>query len=250
VTDYLFISIFGLVMGSFLNVCMDRLPLGQSIIVPPSHCLACGTRLGVFDLVPVFSYIFLRGRCRICGAPISVRYPLLELLTSSLFSLCFVVFGGVVELATAWVFTAFLLVIAVIDYDYKLIFDKVLIPFAVVALIVNFLQFSAVNWQDKLFGAFFSGALLYLIVLVTQGGMGIGDVKFVTVLGFWLGIIGMAETLLLSFVLGGIVGTFLLVTGKKRRKDAIPFGPFICLAALTSYLYGQELLRWYINYIL
>lgn len=248
--DYLFISIFGLVIGSFLNVCMDRLPLGQSIIVPPSHCIACGTRLGVFDLVPVFSYIFLRGRCRICGAPISVRYPLLELLTSSLFSLCFIVFGWGVELTTAWVFTAFLLVIAVIDYDYKLIFDKVLIPFAIVALIVDFLQFSAVNWQDKLFGAFFSGALLYLIVLVTQGGMGIGDVKFVTVLGFWLGMIGMAETLLLSFVLGGIVGTFLLVTGKKRRKDAIPFGPFICLAALTSYLYGQELLRWYINYIL
>lgn len=245
--DYLCIFILGLLIGSFLNVCIVRLPLGQSIIAPPSHCFFCGTRLGVLDLVPVLSYIFLRGRCRTCGSAIAVRYPCIELLTGSLFCLCFVVFGWNVELILAWVFTAFLLVIAVIDYDYKLIFDKVLIPFAVVALVANFLQFSAANWQDKLFGALFSGALLFLIVLVTHGGMGMGDMKFVTVLGLWLGITNMAETLLLSFVLGGIVGAFLLVTGKKGRKDTIPFGPFICLAALTSYLYGQELLRWYIN---
>lgn len=245
--DYLCIFILGLLMGSFLNVCIVRLPLGQSIIAPPSHCFACGTRLRVLDLVPVLSYIFLRGRCRTCGAAISMRYPCIELLTSSLFCLCFAVVGWNVELILAWVFTAFLLVIAVIDYDCKLIFDKVLIPFAVVALVVNFLQFSADNWQDKLLGALFSGALLLLIVIVTQGGMGMGDMKFVTVLGLWLGIKNMAETLLISFVLGGIVGVVLLVTGKKGRKDAIPFGPFICLAALTSYLYGQELLRWYIN---
>ncbi|MBU2703048.1 leader peptidase (prepilin peptidase)/N-methyltransferase [Sporomusaceae bacterium BoRhaA] len=248
--DYLCISIFGLIMGSFLNVCIDRLPLGQSIIVPPSHCFVCGTRLGVFDLVPVFSYIFLRGRCRVCGAAISMRYPLLELLTSSLFCLCFVIYGWTVELTSAWVFTAFLLMIAFIDYDYKLIFDKLLIPFAAVALVVTLLQFSISNWQDKLLGALFSGVLLFLIVLVTRGGMGMGDAKFATVLGLWLGITGMAETLLLSFVLGGIVGAFLLVTGKKKPKDPIPFGPFICLAALTSYLYGQELLQWYINCIL
>lgn len=246
--DYLYIFIFGLLMGIFINDGIYRLLVDQSIIVSSSHCFACRTQLGVLDLVPLLGYILLRGRCRVCNLPIAMRYSCMELLTGGLFCWCFVVFGWTGDLVIAWVFTVFLLVIAFIDYDYKLIFDKVLIFFAVVAVVVNLLQFSSVNWQDKLLGALFSGGGLFLIVLITHGGMGMGDVKFVTVLGLWLGMAGMVATLLLSFVLGGIIGGFLLVTGQKGRKDAIPFGPVICLAALPMYLYGQEFLHWYINY--
>jgi leader peptidase (prepilin peptidase)/N-methyltransferase len=245
--EYLFIFIFGLIIGSFLNVCIYRLPLEQSIAFPPSHCFACGTRLGPLDLIPLLSYFALQGHCRTCHAVISRRYPIVELLTGSLFCLCLARFNLTAELITALIFTAFLLVIALIDYDHQLILDKVLIVFTVAALGVGLFQFTIFDWWDKLLAAVASGALLLLVALVSRGGMGGGDIKFVTVLGLWLGLTGMAETLLLSFILGGIGGGLLLLSGKKGRKDAIPFGPFICVAAFSCCLYGQKLLFWYIN---
>jgi leader peptidase (prepilin peptidase)/N-methyltransferase len=245
--EYLFIFILGLIIGSFLNVCIYRLPLGQSIAFPPSHCFACGTQLGPFDLIPVLSYLALQGRCRTCRAAISLRYPIVELVTGGLFCLCLARYSWTIELVPALIFTAFLLVIAVIDYDEQLILDKVLIAFTVAALAVGLCRLTAFDWADKLLAAVISGALLLIIALLSRGGMGGGDIKFVTVLGLWLGLTGMAETLLLSFVLGGVGGGLLLLSGKKGRKDAIPFGPFICVAAFGCYLYGQDLWFWYIN---
>ncbi len=244
----LLVVLLGLISGSFLNVCIYRLPLGQSIAYPPSHCPACGRRLGPLELIPVVSYLWLGGQCRTCGAVISLRYPGIELLTGSLFCWCFSAGGWTAEGGLAFVFTAFLLVIAWIDYDYQLILDKVLIVFAVTAVLADLGRLPAAILWDKLEGALLSGALLLLIALLSRGGMGGGDIKLVTVLGLWLGTAGMAETLLLAFVLGGLGGGMLLLSGKKGRKDAIPFGPFICLAAFVCNLYGPELLFWYVHY--
>jgi len=246
--EYLFVFIFGLMIGSFLNVCIYRLPLGQSIVFPPSHCFTCHTRLRPIELIPVISYVALRGRCRTCGSAVSLRYPFIELLTGSLFCLCLQRFGWTIDLAFALVFTAFLIVITLIDYDCQLILDKVLLIFAASALFVGLFSVTTVDWPDKLLAAVASGALLLIIAVVSRGGMGGGDIKFVTVLGLWLGALGMTETLLLAFILGGLGGVLLLATGLKSRKDAIPFGPFLCAAALICYLYGQELLFWYLNH--
>lgn len=238
----------GIVIGSFLNVCIYRLPQGQSIVTPPSHCYACNTRLKPWDLIPILSYLFLQGRCRYCGTEFSSRYMLIELLTGILFLWCFMIFGFTVELIKTLILTAFLIVITFIDYDHQLILDKVLIWFAATGVVINF-WLGTTGVMDMLIAAVVGGVLLLIIAIVSRGGMGGGDIKFAASLGLWLGWHLTLLTLFLSFIIGGVGGILLLIFKLKGRKDFIPFGPFIAFGAFLSLLYGYQLLTWYLAWL-
>ena len=256
------VFLLGLVIGSFLNVCIYRLPAGESVVSPPSHCRTCGVRLGPLDIIPVISYLLSRGRCRHCGAAYPARYALVELVTGALFVWCFFVFGLGPALVKALVLVCFLVVITFIDYDHQLILDKVLVWFAGAGAAINLALNSYPQWaplvgvpaphiapylavEKMLAGGLMGGGILLVVALVTSGGMGGGDIKFTAALGLWF---GWQQTLLLiflSFLFGGVGSFSLLALGIKKRKDFIPFGPFIAAGALATLLYGPRILLWY-----
>lgn len=241
----LFIAYFviGLVVGSFLNVCIYRLPEGRSIVSPPSSCGRCGHRLGVLDMIPVLSYILLGGKCRYCGMPYSPRYALVEFLTGCLFALCGLYYLPGVPLALVFVFVASLVVLTFVDFDHQIILDEVLILMLVCGVGYVYLTFS--NYWDAVYGALFAGGSMLLIFILSRGGMGAGDVKLCFVLGVWLGLKASIVCLMLAFILGGIIGVLLLATGIKKRKDPIPFGPFLCLGAYVALLFSPYLIYYY-----
>lgn len=241
----LFVAYFviGLVVGSFLNVCIYRLPEGKSIVSPPSSCGTCGHRLGVFDMIPVLSYFFLRGKCRYCGMPYSPRYALVELLTGCLFALCGLYYLPGIPLALVFVFVASLVVLTFVDFDHQIILDEVLL--LMLGCGSAYVFFTTGDYWDALYGMGFAGGLMLLIFILSRGGMGAGDVKLCFVLGLWLGLKASIVCLMLSFIFGGVIGVFLLATGIKGRKDPIPFGPFLCLGAYISLLFSPYLIYYY-----
>lgn len=238
------IAVLGCIIGSFLNVCIYRLPQKQSIVTPSSHCMACNIRLKLRDLIPVISYASLRGRCRYCGAIFSMRYTLIELLTAMVFLWCFEVIGYSADLIKSLSLAAFLIVITFIDYDHQLILDKVLFWLSGVGVAIN-LWTGYVSPLDMIIGSLTGGGLLLLIAIASRGGMGGGDIKFAAALGLWMGWKLTLLTLFLSFIFGGIGGLAVLLTKLKGRKDYIPFGPFIAFGAFLSMLYGEVIIRWY-----
>ena len=262
--DFISIFILGLLIGSFLNVCIYRLPQNESIVFPPSHCMSCGNELKALDLVPVLSYFVLQGKCRFCKTSISPRYAGVEVLTGFLFLFTYYNLGLGLELLKALIFISFLVVITFIDYDHQLILDKVLLPMGIVGVLINLLfeysdfivtlgslSFSLLvnplDWLSMGIGFFVGGGLLFIIAMVSGGGMGGGDIKFAAVLGLWLGWQMNLLVLMLAFILGGIVGVLLIATRIKSRKDYIPFGPFIAISAWIVYIYGIEILQWYFS---
>lgn len=252
--EYIFLFILGLLIGSFLNVCIYRLPLGESVVFPPSHCMHCGRRLTAGDLVPVLSFLFLGGKCRYCKAGISPRYAFIELLTGFLFIGAAHEMGFSYTLAQALVLICFMVVITWIDIDHQLILDKVLIGLAAAGFILmvwfSLLQtawLGSSDWLDSLLGFLLGGGVLFLLAVVSGGGMGGGDIKFAAVLGLWFGWETVLLILFLSFLLGGFFGLGLLLLKRKGRKDFVPFGPFIALSALIVYFYGADLILWYIQ---
>lgn len=242
----LVLFIFGLLIGSFLNVCIYRLPQHQSIVTPSSHCMTCNTRLKPWDLIPIISYLLSRGHCRYCGTAFSLRYAIVELLTAGIFLWCFQLLGFSFELIRAIIFSAFLLVITFIDYDHQLILDKVLLWLSGTGVIINLWTNSMDIW-NMFIASLLGGGLLLLIAVASRGGMGEGDIKFAAALGLWLGWKALLLALFLSFIIGGTGGLLLLVLKIKKRKDFIPFGPFIALGSLISILYGNEILTWYLE---
>jgi len=243
--EAIFIFIFGVIIGSFLGVCIYRLPRGQSIAVPPSHCPHCSARLGILDLIPLLSYISSRGRCRYCQRAISPRYFVVELLTALLFLWCYYAGGLNIRLAENLVLTSFLIVIAFIDYDWQLILDNVLLLFAATGAAISFAL--GTGLREMLLAAVAGGGILLAVALISRGGMGGGDIKFVAALGFWLGWPDILLAIFLSFLLGGVVSLILLILRLKGRKDMIPFGPFIAAATYLTVLYGTQILDWYLR---
>ncbi|MDD4085359.1 MAG: prepilin peptidase [Acidaminococcaceae bacterium] len=241
----LFVAYFviGLVVGSFLNVCIYRLPAGKSIVSPPSSCGSCGHRLGVFDMIPLLSYIFLRGKCRYCGMPYSPRYALVELLTGCLFALCGLYYLPGIPLALVFVFVASLVVLTFVDFDHQIILDEVLL--LMLGCGAAYVFFTTGDYWDALYGMGFAGGLMLLIFVLSRGGMGAGDVKLCFVLGLWLGLKASVVCLMLAFVTGGVIGVLLLATGIKKRRDPIPFGPFLCIGAYISLLFSPYIIYYY-----
>ncbi|WP_318615187.1 prepilin peptidase [Sporosarcina sp. YIM B06819] len=238
--------IYGIVFGSFFNVVGLRIPKKQSIVSPPSQCTTCDRKLGALDLVPVFSYLFLQRKCRGCGSKISPIYPFMEFITGVLFALSFYKLGLSGELVIALLFMSLLVIITVSDIAYMLIPNKVLLPFAVVLFGAR-LFIPLEPWWNSLLGALVGFGVLYVIAVVSKGGMGGGDIKLFFVIGLVLGTVHTLLTLFIAALIGTIVGTILLKRAGKGRKTPIPFGPPIAVAAVIAYFWGADFVAWYGN---
>jgi leader peptidase (prepilin peptidase)/N-methyltransferase len=254
-----FIIIFvllGMVVASFLNVCCDRLPVGESIVYPPSHCPACQRRLKAKDLIPVFSYLWLRGRCRYCRAPIPRRVLWVEVGTGALFGLVYWNYGLSLELPIALFYSCVFIILLVIDLEHRLILNKVVYPVMGVALLLSALfSFPDFLPQTDIVPGIIQAAigggiglvLFFLVVLFSRGGMGWGDVKMAALIGLVTGLPLVFVALLLGIIAGGLVAGFLLALKIKKRKEAIPFGPFLSLATIVTLLWGSDILSWYLG---
>lgn len=242
----IFVLIIGLLVGSFLNVCIYRIPRNKSIVFPPSHCTNCSTRIKPYDLIPVISYIFLKGKCRTCGEKISIKYPIVELITGILFVLTFLKFGLSIDLIKFIILISILIIVSFIDFEYGIIPGKIMIISASFGVILNIISFGlSLSLLTYLYGLLIGGGVIFLIVVFT-GGMGGGDIQLMAVIGLFLGFAQTILTLLLSFIIGAAVGIILILLKKKSRKDSIPFGPWISLAAILSIFLGETLIGWYL----
>lgn len=245
----LFIFLVGLLIGSFLNVCIYRIPREESIAFPASRCTDCGTNLRPWDLLPVVSYISVAGKCRYCKTEISFRYPAIEVFTSVIVLLLFSIFGLSLEFTVYSLISCILLVISSIDLDWKIIPDQLIILGLVLALILRFYYF--IQFKDysfllwSLLGLVTGGGTLLVIAIASDGGMGGGDIKLMGMLGFLLGFNSILLTLLLSFIIGGVVSILLLLFKLKGKKETMPFGPFIAVAAFITICYSETIFQWY-----
>jgi leader peptidase (prepilin peptidase)/N-methyltransferase len=251
-------TLLGLFVGSFLNVCIDRLPQGQSIIRPPSHCPACKHKLGTLDLIPLFSYLWLRGRCRYCRAPIPLRLPVVEGVSGLLFALLYWKFGLGLELGIFLIYASLLMVIFVIDLENQLVLDKVTYPGMALALVFSlfWLGLEVISpfptgilgrLLSSLAGGVIGLALMALPFIIYRRGMGIGDIKLGALVGLMTGYPLVLVALLLSMITGGLVGAILLVFKIKKRSDPIPFAPFLATSAMVTLLWGQAICQWYLQ---
>ena len=252
-------TLLGLFVGSFLNVCMDRLPQGQSIITPRSHCATCNRKLANLDVIPVFSYLWLRGRCRYCQAHIPLRLPIVEGVTGLLFTLLYWKSGLGPELAISLVYACLLSIIFVIDLEHQLVLDKVTYPAMALALILAFfwpkigmvssLQVGAVQ-LGMLVSALTGGALglaaMALPFIIYRQGIGLGDVKLGALVGLMTGFPLAIVAVLLSWIMGGLVAASLLALKIKKLKDPIPSATFLAISAMVTLLWGDVIWQWYI----
>ncbi len=237
--------LLGLVVGSFLNVVIYRLPKGESLSRPRSHCPRCGAAVAWYDNVPVFSWVLLQGRCRDCQGPISVRYPLVEALTGITFLLAYLRLGIGWPLPVVWAFTAAMVCVAFIDYDHMIIPDKIVLPGALLGLAAS-VALSPGDWWKYFLGGLGAAAFMLLLIMVWPGGMGPGDVKMALFMGAVLGV-SVVMALFLAFFVGAAAGIFLIVTRRRGRKDQIPFGPYLALGAVVAVLVGQGALDSYLS---
>ena len=242
-----FAFIFGAVVGSFLNVCIFRIPAKTSIIKPLSQCPHCHHPVRFYDNIPLISYIALRGKCRDCEGKISWRYPLVELITAILSLLLFLRFGLTFNFLIFFVFTAVLIVITFIDLDHQIIPDVLTLPgipiFFLLAIFVV-----KVPWSEALIGLLIGGGMLFTIAYIYQlitkrEGMGGGDIKLLAMIGGFLGWKSLIFILLVSSFSGAIVGIAAMVIQKKDMKYAIPFGPFLSAAAVACLFWGDAFIR-------
>ena len=250
----LYVFIMGIVLGSFFNVCIYRIPNKQSIVNPPSYCYNCNNRLKPLDLVPILSWTLLRGKCRYCGQKISPRYALVELLTGILFVLVYKAYGYSTITLYYLLLVSLLVVITFIDLNHYIIPDELIIFGLIGASIFNILG-QGISIKDSLLGGLICGggmlALIYLIeLLIKKEAMGGGDIKLFGMVGLFLGIkLGMI-TILLSVYVGAIYGVGSIIYSKMKQKEynsIIPYGPFISVGALISILYGTNIINWYIG---
>lgn len=237
----LLLFLLGTFIGSFLNVCTYRIPRGESILYPPSSCSTCDIRLKWYNLMPIISYIIQRGSCGYCKEEISPQYPLIEVLNGLLYILLYFKFGLSIDLVFYLFIMSILIIIFFIDLKHQVIPDSLNFLILFLSLFYKFIQYIFYNIEPKilnsLLGLIISSGLFLLIIVLSKGGMGGGDMKLIGALGFLLGLEEILTTIFLSFILGGIISSFLLVFKIKDRRDPIPFGPFISIAFLITLLW-------------
>jgi len=244
------VALFGLAIGSFLNVVIHRLPRGASIVSPGSRCPACGYALRAMDNIPVVSYLMLRGRCRQCGVRISPRYPLVEIATAALFVLHYFVFGWTPLLAVRLLFAASLVALFAIDLEHHLLPDAITLPGVGAGLLASL--FLPPGIRDALIGVLAGGGVLWLIGeayyrYAGEEGMGGGDVKMLAMIGAFLGWQLVIVTLVFSSIAGSLIGVLLIVTKRGGMKYALPYGTFLSIAALVASLAGAQIVEWYVG---
>ena len=243
------IAALGALIGSFLNVVIHRVPLGESIVSPGSRCPECGTDIAPWDNIPVISWLVLRGRCRHCGAPISARYPAVELLTAVAFAAVAAARGVDDDLVLQLPLVAILIAVAGIDLEHRIVPNRILVPAAVYGVAAG-----AVVMTDDLPELLIAGAgaftAMLLIALAYPRGMGMGDVKLAGVMGLYLGL-SVVPALFIGFLSGTVVGVAMIAReGSQARKKGVPFAPFLALGGLVALLVGPELIELYEDQVL
>jgi leader peptidase (prepilin peptidase)/N-methyltransferase len=266
------VLIFGLLVGSFLNVCIVRLPRGGSIVSPPSHCPRCKQDIKFYDNVPLISFMLLRGKCRTCGLPISWRYPLVELMNGLFYLWIVSEFGMGGEAILLMAFCSSLIVITFIDLDFMIIPDVIVLPGILLGVTIGPFFLSALNEPLPFyFGRFMPNTWPYVISFIGsvfgmlcgslpllaigwgweklrhEEGMGGGDVKLMGMVGAFLGWKGAFLTIFLGAIVGSVVGIALMLLKLHKRGQLIPFGPFLALGALVTAFYGPDIIVWYLG---
>jgi leader peptidase (prepilin peptidase)/N-methyltransferase len=253
----LYAAVFGLIVGSYLNVVIYRVPRGLSTVRPRSRCPQCGAAIRALDNIPVASWLALRGRCRNCGARISWRYPLVEAATGALFAACFLRFGVTWELLAAAIFCGLMVALALIDYDHMILPDVITYPAMAAGIVLQPLLPWARLWDGPwgaLAGAAFGAALGAGILLAVWGawylirheeGMGLGDVKMLAAIGAFLGWKGVLVSLFFASLSGALVGVALMMGKGIDTRAKLPFGTFLSLGGLIALFAGEPLVRWY-----
>ena len=246
---------FGLVVGSFLNVCIYRMPLGLSIVTPRSACPACGKFISGFDNIPILSYLILRGRCRACGVHISMRYPLVEAANAALYVLIYLRAGMGWHLPVYLVFGSAMLLITVIDLDHQVIPDEITLPGILIAFLAAsvlapdpFSHALPLGWKGSIIGAATGFGLFYFVawagaLIFKQDAMGGGDIKLMAMVGALTGWRGVLMTTFIGSLTGSVIGIAVMRIKKTGPRTVLPFGPFLALGAMASLLWGGELLK-------
>ncbi len=239
-------TLLGAMAGSFANVAIHRLPRRESLVTPRSRCPHCGHLIRARDNIPVLSFLFLRGRCRDCGSPISWRYPLVEVMTALLFLATWRWFGVSADTLRALIFSLLMVIVIFIDLDHRIIPNALTYPALAVGLLLA--------WADgprgfliALLAALGSGLAFLLIAVLSRGGMGGGDIKLAAVMGAFLGWPTIVAAMFISFTLGGVVGLALLAARLRSRKDPVPFGPFLAAGGIAALFWGEPLIQWYLR---
>jgi len=249
---YLASFLLGATVGSFLNVCILRIPAAESIAFPASRCPRCKTPIRPYDNIPIFSYLLLRGRCRACGVHISARYPFVELLAGLAAVAAATTFGPSPQALVSFAFLAALIVITFIDLDHQIIPNVISLPGIVVGVAAA-LILDTPPWRDSVIGLLLGGGLLWAVAegyyrLTGREGMGGGDVKLLAMVGAFLGWRAIPVTLMFASLTGTVVGVALMLCSGGDRRMAIPFGPFLAAGAVVALFAGAPLIDWYLNF--
>ena len=243
------VACFGLIIGSFLNVCIHRLPLGESLVWPASRCPRCKTPLKPYDNIPVIGYLLLRGRCRSCGNPIAVKYPIVELLTMAVFVAAYVLYPPALMVQRI-VFGCAMIVLFFVDLEHHRLPNEITLPGIVIGFACSF--FMPPGWISSLIGILAGGGFLWLVgwlwfLIRHEEGMGFGDVKMIAMIGAFLGWQLMAATLFVSTILGSLIGVGLIAAKRGNLKTALPFGCFLAISAILASVGGNHAVRWYLS---
>lgn len=245
----LMVLIMGLLVGSFLNVCIYRIPREESIAFPPSHCPNCGTGLKPMDLVPLLSYLYLKGKCRYCGQKIYPRYLIIESIHGLGWLAIAMGFGVTPHALAGMMLFSMTLVISAIDMEHGIIPDELSALLLITGVAYHFLSHE-IGFLNRLIGMAVGFGLLLLLAVISKGGMGGGDIKLCAGIGFWLGFPGFLYALLAASVIGSLVSIGLMLLKRKGLKETIPFGPFLMLGFLLIYFFQEPILQGYWNLIM
>lgn len=238
------IFILGLILGSFLNVCIFRIPKGKSIVYPPSCCMKCGTRIPSYYLIPVLGYMLSHGKCFSCNKKISIQYPLIEIAAGIIAIIMYFQAASIIDFIIYYNLFMVLLAITVVDLEKMIIPDQ-FIMYLLICAIPYILFYSL--WSN-IIAALVLGLIFYLIALISKGGMGGGDIKLSFIMGLYLGLRLGTLAIFFAFLVGGLIGIIILSLGGSKKR-AIPFAPFLVLGTTIAYLYGEPIISWYLRFL-
>ncbi|MBU1712511.1 MAG: prepilin peptidase [Proteobacteria bacterium] len=252
---HILMFIFGLTIGSFLNVCIFRIPESKSIVRPRSMCPGCNTIIKYYDNIPVISYIFLGGKCRKCKMPISFRYPVVELISGLTALAVFMKFGLSFEGLAYFIFISALIVITFIDIDHRIIPDVISLPGIPIGFLMASFLLPSINYMESLIGILAGGgsllAVAWIYNLITKKeGMGGGDIKLLAMIGAFIGLKGVLFTIFAASATGTIAGIAVMLKTQKGMKLAVPFGPFLSIGTILYIFFGSEIISWYLNLLI
>lgn len=252
ITPAILSFVLGLIIGSFLNVCIYRVPRSYSIVSPGSSCPECKAPIRWWDNIPLISYLILAGKCRKCGEKIPLRYPVVELLNGLLYAAIYLFFGQGWQMPLLFIFVSALIVITFIDLEFQIIPDVITLPGIVLGLAASpfmladpFAVKATLGLLNSIIGAVAGGGVFYLIVILSRGGMGGGDVKMMAMVGAFTGWKGVFLTTLVGSLTGALVGIALMVFSGAGRKTKVPFGPFLAMGTLMTLFFGEMIFNWY-----